>query len=145
MQTQHDKDTLLHLLMGFVIEPHLGKNTLTVLTDYPASLAALAQIEEKDGELVAKRFEIYYQGTELANGYLELTDAKKQKLRLIEANQKRVQGGKSELPLDLHFLEALEKGIPPCCGVAVGFDRLLLLKNKASSLKEIMPFAWNEV
>jgi lysyl-tRNA synthetase class 2 len=144
-QIKHDKDTLLHLLMGFVIEPHLGKNNLTVLTDYPASQAALAQTEEKEGELVAKRFEIYYQGIELANGYLELTDAKKQKLRLMEANQKRVQGGKCELPLDMHFLAALEKGIPPCCGVAVGFDRLLLLKNKASSLDEVLPFSWNEI
>ncbi|MES2199375.1 MAG: EF-P lysine aminoacylase EpmA [Chlamydiota bacterium] len=144
-KTELEKDTLLHLLMGFVIEPHLGQNVITVLTDYPASQAALAETEEKDGELVAKRFEIYYQGIELANGYLELTDAKKQELRLLEANQKRIQGGKSELPIDVNFLKALEKGLPPCCGVAVGFDRLLFLKNKAISLQEILPFSWDEV
>lgn len=140
-----DKDTLLHLLMGFVIEPNLGKNTLTVLTDYPASQAALAQTEMKEGDLVAKRFEIYYKGIELANGYLELTDAKKQKLRLLEANQKRVEAGKDSLPIDLNFLQALEKGLPPCCGVAVGFDRLLLLKNNASSLDDVLSFGWTEV
>lgn len=144
-ETEPDKDTLLHLLMGFVIEPHLGKDVITILTDYPASQAALAEIEEKEGDLVAKRFEVYYKGIELANGYLELTDAKKQKLRLLEANEKRIQGGKAPLPVDTYFLQALEKGLPPCCGVAVGFDRLLLLKNKASSLTEILPFSWNEV
>jgi elongation factor P--(R)-beta-lysine ligase len=145
LSSEADKDTLLHLLMGFVIEPNLGQGVITILTDYPASQAALAQIEEKNGEKVAKRFEAYYQGIELANGYLELTDAKKQNHRLLEANQKRIQGGKASLPLDTHFLKALEKGIPPCCGVAVGFDRLLLLKNKSSSLEEILPFSWTEV
>ncbi len=144
-KTELDKDTLLHLLMGFVIEPHLGQNVITVLTDYPASQAALAETEEKEGELIAKRFEIYYQGIELANGYLELTDARKQKLRLLESNEKRVQGGKLPLPIDNNFLNALEKGLPPCCGVAVGFDRLLLLKNKVSSLNDILPFGWSEV
>lgn len=140
-----DKDTLLHLLMGFVIEPHLGKEELTVLTDYPASQAALAETKEEDGNLVAKRFEIYHQGIELANGYFELTDAKKQKMRLFESNEKRILTGKAALPIDTQFLQALEKGLPSCCGVAVGFDRLLLLKNQASSLEEVLPFAWSEI
>lgn len=140
-----DKDTLLHLLMGFVIEPHLGKEELTVLTDYPASQAALAETKEEEGNLVAKRFEVYYRGIELANGYFELTDAGKQKMRLTESNQKRVLAGKASLPIDVRFLQALEDGLPSCCGVAVGFDRLLLLKNQASSLQEVLPFASNEI
>ena len=86
------KEELLHLLMGFVIEPHLGKNGLTALVDYPASQAALAKTELRGEEAIAKRFEIYYEGVELANGYLELTDAKKQEERLNEASSKRKIG-----------------------------------------------------
>lgn len=142
---EEEKDTLLHLLMGFVIEPYLGKEELTILVDYPASQAALAALEEKDGELVAKRFEIYYQGIELGNGYLELTDAKQQKERLQESNQKRIHKGKPSLPLDSHFIASLEKGMPPCCGVAVGFDRLLQLRHQARHLQEILPFGWQDL
>ena len=140
-----EKDTLLHLLMGFLIEPHLGKEEYTILMDYPASQAALAAVEEKEGQYIAKRFEIYYQGIELGNGYLELTDADQQKKRLEESNQKRVDKGKDPLPLDYQFVEALRKGMPSCCGVAVGFDRLLQLRHKASQLQEILPFGWKDV
>jgi lysyl-tRNA synthetase class 2 len=113
--------------MGFVVEPYLGKDKLTVVMDYPASQAALAAVEEKQGEYVAKRFEVYYQGIELGNGYLELTDADQQEQRLRQANEKRMAKGRESLPLDCHFIAALQKGMPPCCGVAVGFDRLLQL------------------
>ncbi|MBX9923109.1 MAG: EF-P lysine aminoacylase GenX [Rhabdochlamydiaceae bacterium] len=140
-----DFDALLQLLMGSVIEPHLGQEEITVLGDYPSSQAALAKTEQKGDEKVAKRFEIYFQGIELANGYLELTDGKEQRTRFLQSNEKRQKAGKESLPIDEHFLEALEKGFPECCGVAVGFDRLLMLKQKASSLKEILPFSWDEI
>ena len=139
------KEDLLHLLMGFVVEPNLGKDTLEALIDYPASQAALAKTEIRDGEPIAKRFEIYYQGVELSNGYLELTDATKQEERLLESQAKRKEAGKPPLPLDKKFLEALSLGIPDCCGVAVGFDRLLLLKRKGSSLQEVLPFSFEEL
>jgi elongation factor P--(R)-beta-lysine ligase len=140
-----DKDTLLHLLMGFVIEPHLGQQEITVITDYPASQAALAEIAVKDGCSVAKRFEIYYKGIELANGYQELTDAALQKARLEASNAKRASAGKPILPVDQNFLEALSKGMPPCCGVAAGFDRLFMLHIGANSLEEVLPFSWQEI
>jgi len=140
-----EKDTLLHLLMGFLIEPNLGKEEYTILIDYPASQAALAAIEEKEGEYIAKRFEIYYQGIELGNGYLELTDPDQQKKRLEESNQKRMDKGKAYLPLDFRFIEALRKGMPSSCGVAVGFDRLLQLRHKALQLQEILPFGWQNI
>ena len=89
-----DKDTLLQALIGFVVEPQLGHDHLFVLTHFPASQAALSQVREG----VALRFEVYYKGVELANGYHELTDAKEQRRRLVEANQKRVAAGKAELP-----------------------------------------------
>jgi lysyl-tRNA synthetase class 2 len=142
---EKEKDILLHLLMGFVVEPHLGKDKLTVVMDYPASQAALAAVEEKQGEYVAKRFEVYYQGIELGNGYLELTDADQQEQRLRQANEKRMEKGRESLPLDCHFIAALQKGMPPCCGVAVGFDRLLQLHCKATRLQEILPFGWEDL
>jgi lysyl-tRNA synthetase class 2 len=143
--TSWDLDALLQLLMGSVIEPHLGKEEILVLGDYPSSQAALAKTEQKGDETIAKRFEIYFQGIELANGYLELTDSQEQRNRFYHSNQKRALAGKEDLPIDEFFLAALEKGFPECCGVAVGFDRLLMLKQKAQSLKEILPFFWDEI
>lgn len=136
------QDDLLHLLMGFVVEPMLGKGHLTVLCDYPASQAALAKTTWKDDEPIAERFEVYYQGIELANGYHELTDAKLQRERFEAANAKRLALGKEIFSLDEHFLNALEAGLPDCCGAAVGFDRLLMLKTGARSIEEILPFSW---
>ncbi len=144
-QSSWSKDSLLSLLIGTIVEPHLGKNELLVLMDYPASQAALAKTEQKEDELVAKRFEVYYQGIELCNGYLELTDAEEQRRRFIESNQKRKDAGKDSLPIDEHLLAALKKGLPECCGVAVGFDRLLMLKHQTHTIGEILPQSWNEI
>lgn len=137
------KDALLNLLLGTLIEPKLGTDKLTVLAYYPSSQAALAKTTVVNGDLVASRFEVYYQGIELCNGYHELQDAKEQRKRLTESNQHRIALGKSTLPIDEAFLQALEKGIPSCCGVAVGFDRLMLLRHKAKSLAEVLPFDWS--
>jgi elongation factor P--(R)-beta-lysine ligase len=137
-----DKDTLLQLLLSFLIEPHLGKEELSVLYHFPASQAALSQTLIKDNEPIAERFEVYYKGIELANGYHELTDPIEQRRRLIESNQKRTAQGKEPLPLDENFIEALASGLPDCCGVAVGFDRLMLLKHEKESLQEVLPLPW---
>lgn len=133
---QWDKDTLLQCLVSFLVEPHLGKDELFVLYDFPASQAALAETEGDS----AKRFEIYYKGIELANGYKELLDANEQRKRLLASNAKRVELGKEILPIDEAFLKALEKGLPPCCGVAVGFDRLLMLRLGKKEIREVLPF-----
>lgn len=138
-------EALLHLLMGSIVEPRLGKNELLVLMDYPSSQSALAKTEKKEDELVAKRFEIYYQGVELANGYLELTDALEQKNRFIQSNEKRKLSGKESLPIDENLILALQQGLPECCGVAVGFDRLFMLRHQTQTLGEILPFSWNEI
>ena len=139
-----DKDTLLQLLMSFCIEPHLGKGKLSVVHGYPGSQAALARRIYCGGEEVAERFEIYFDGIELANGYHELTDVQEQRERLAAENNKRVAQGKEPLPVDEEFLRALEKGIPDCCGVAVGFDRLLMLRRGVQVIGEVMPFAWKK-
>lgn len=135
--TSWDKDTLLQLLLSTRIEPHLGTQGLFVLTHFPASQAALARTLDT----VALRFEIYYRGIELANGYHELSDPLEQERRLLQENQERLLAGKEKLPLDNELLEALRRGLPDCCGVAVGFDRLLQLKHHLHSIHPILPTA----
>ncbi|MDN3506941.1 MAG: EF-P lysine aminoacylase EpmA [Simkaniaceae bacterium] len=121
-----DRDTQLNLLFSHLVEPKLGQDILTVIVDWPSTQAALAKTHTTDGEIVAKRFEIYFKGIELANGFDELTDPQEQRMRLEKENQKRLSLGKNTLPIDEEFLVALET-LPDCCGVAVGFDRLILL------------------
>lgn len=137
-----DHDSLLSLLFSHVVEPHLGKDKLTVIVDYPASQAALAKTHLSGKEMVASRFEFYYHGIELANGYDELTDATEQRARLEADNLLRQKMGKPSLPIDEEFIKALERGLPDCRGVAVGFDRLMLLRHKSTSLAQVTPFTW---
>lgn len=138
------KDALLNILLPTYVEPHLGQGELTALAYYPASQAALAKTRMIAGAPVAERFEVYFKGVELANGYHELADPHEQRKRLVEANQERLKMGKRALPIDEFFLKALEKGLPPCCGVAVGFDRLMLLRQEKSRLSEVIPFDWGQ-
>lgn len=132
------RDGLLNLLLGLFIEPHLGDNELTALAYYPPTQAALARKALVNGQQVAERFEIYYKGMELANGYHELADAHEQGQRLIDENKHRLKLGKEALPIDDEFLAALEKGLPDCCGVAVGFDRLMMLRHKTDQINTII-------
>ena len=140
-----DKDSWLHLLLSHAIEPKLGQNELTVLHHYPASQAALSRLIEEDGHLVAERFEIYHKGIELSNGYHELTDALEQRHRFEKENALRTSCGKEPYALDEKLLAALESGIPDCCGVSLGFDRLMLLRRGAKQLKEVLPLAWEDL
>ena len=140
---EEGKDALCNLLLATCLEPLLGQGELTVLMHYPASQAALAKKLWIGDEEVAERFEIYFSGMELANGYHELTDPIEQRNRLIAANQTRQSLGKPALPMDEYFLAALTKGLPDCCGVAVGVDRLLMLRHAVSSLEAVCPFIWS--
>lgn len=137
------RDALLNLILNHQIEPLLGEQEFCVLSYYPASQAALAQKRWHGPEQVAERFEIYYQGVELANGYHELTNAAEQRIRFMEANEARLKLGKEALPIDEKFLAALEKGIPDCCGVAVGFDRLMMLRQKQTDIAEVLCWGWD--
>lgn len=137
-ETKHwNRSACIHFLLSHFIEPHLGKDHLTVLTDYPPHEAALAVVIEKKGEKVAERFEIYHKGVELANGYHELSDASELRRRFTQENQERVASGKKAYLLDEAFLSSLDTHFPPCCGVSVGFDRALMLKNNKQSLSEV--------
>jgi lysyl-tRNA synthetase class 2 len=137
------KEELLNQLLAIVIEPQLGNGCLTVLWGYPKDQAALARTVQYQGKEVAERFEIYHEGIELCNGYHELTDAKEQKRRFLASNEHRLLLKKEALPIDDYFLAALDQGLPDCCGVAVGVDRLMMLRLKAKTLGEILPFSWH--
>lgn len=139
-----NKDGWLDLLMTHGIEPHLAKEAPLVITDFPASQAGLAKIRHLSGKgySVAERFEIYYQGLELANGYHELTCANEQRARFEEEEAQRKVLGLPQRSADPALLAALEAGLPPCAGVAVGVDRLFMLKQQQSSIAAVLPFAW---
>ncbi len=136
------RDDLLNLILALKVEPAFDPHEITLLYHYPASQAALARHTEEEGHMVAERFEIYCQGLELANGYHELADPNEQKTRFLADNAVRRHRGKEEYPIDDRFLLALERGLPDCCGVAVGVDRLLMLREQASSIGDVMPMAW---
>jgi lysyl-tRNA synthetase class 2 len=141
--TSWTRDTAVHYLLTHVVEPHLGQDELTVLTDYPPSEAALARVKEQKGELVAERFEIYYQGVELTNGYHELGDASILRKRFERENEIRREKNQAVYLLDEAFLLGIGRGLPACCGVSVGFDRALMLRHKADTLAAVLPFTWS--
>ncbi len=135
------RDTWLDLLMSHKVEPALP--AACMVYDYPASQAALAQIETNAaGHPVAKRFEVYINGVELANGYQELTDAKEQQARFGADNAMRRKLGKSPMPADTRLIAALSSGLPACSGVALGLDRLLMLNHGKKTIAEVLAFGF---
>lgn len=133
-----DRDEWLNLLLTSRIEPQLGHARPVLLYDYPASQAALAKTALRDGRIeVAERFELYYQGIELANGYHELTDANQLRLRFEQVNAQRVADNRPALPLPESLLATMEKGLPDCTGCALGFDRLVMLALGKKTIHEV--------
>lgn len=138
-ETEEDRDTLLQLLFALGVEPQVGKDRPTFIYHFPASQASLAQISTEDHR-VAERFEVYYQGIELANGFHELTDAREQAQRFEQDNRKRTARGLVQQPIDHNLLAALEAGLPDCSGVALGVDRLIMLALGAESIADVIAF-----
>ncbi len=118
------------------IEPHLGQGRLTVLHEYPRPEAALARAVPRDPRL-AERFELYACGVELANGFGELTDAAEQRRRLQAEMAKKARLYGERYPLDEEFLAALA-AMPPASGVALGFDRLVMLATAAPHIRDVL-------
>lgn len=135
-----DRDGCLDLLMSCVVEPALGHDLPVFVTRYPASQAALARVSVEEGHEVAHRFELYVKGVELCNGYWELTDPQEQRGRFHDDNVRRRNQGKPEMPVDERFLDALDAGLPDCAGVALGLDRLLMLRCGVSDISEVLAF-----
>jgi lysyl-tRNA synthetase class 2 len=135
---QH-RDACLDLIMTTLVAPHLGRERLTFIHDYPASQAALARVQGR----VASRFEAYLDGIELANGFHELVDVKEQRKRFEADNTDRQQRGLTRMPIDEHFLAALEHGLPECAGVALGFDRLVMCASDAKHIDDVIAFPFS--
>ncbi len=134
-----ERDIWLDLILSHRVEPNLGQQGLCFLTDYPASQAALARLNP-DNPAVAERFELYYRGVELANGFHELGDSAEQRKRFESEQAERAAQGQEHYPMDEKLLAALEVGLPDCAGVALGVDRLVMLAVGAESLEEVIAF-----
>ena len=137
------RDDQLNLLFSHVIEPNLGQNVPVLVHGFPSSQSALARINEKD-QRIADRFEAYYKGIELANGFYELADAQEQLTRFNSDNQARIAKGLDLMPMDVNLIAALDSGLPECAGVALGIDRLLMLKLGADHINEVLCFPTNK-
>jgi lysyl-tRNA synthetase class 2 len=132
-----ERDTYLQFIFSQQIETQLNKPT--VITDFPASQAALAR-KRADNPKLAERFEFYIEGIELANGFYELTDPIEQRQRFEQDLAKRQKLNLPLHPIDERFLAALEAGLPECSGVALGLDRLLMLIMGVSDIKQVLTF-----
>jgi lysyl-tRNA synthetase class 2 len=132
-------DTLLQFIMAELIEPTIGNDIPCFVYDFPASQASLAKISKQD-QRVAERFECYFKGIELANGFNELIDVEQQILRFEQDNEIRAQLGKPKHDFDNNFISALAHGMPACAGVALGIDRLVMLALSASEIDQVITF-----
>src|SRR3990167_7335209 len=135
-----DQATWLQLLFTHIIEPKLGKDAPCFIYDFPASQAALSQIQYEKNPPVASRFEVYFHGIELANGFHELQDENEQRKRFEKNLIQREQLGLPTLPIDEYFLAALSHGLPNCAGVALGMDRLMMLLTESNHIANTLSF-----
>jgi lysyl-tRNA synthetase class 2 len=135
-QVAHDEERFYRLLIE-QIEPRLGELGAVFLHEYPASMASLARKKPADPS-VAERFEAYVAGVELCNGFGELTDPAEQRARLLDDQRARAERGLPVYPLDERFLAALEQGMPPSAGNALGLDRLWMLALGAAHIEDVI-------
>lgn len=136
------REELLDFLLAARIAPALGRGALTCLHHFPAAQAALARLDPRDPR-TALRFELFAEGIELANGYVELADAAEQRRRFEQDLVERQRRGAAQPQIDERLLAAIESGLPPCAGVALGFDRVAMLALGASAIEEVIAYGWN--
>jgi len=132
------REDLFFRLLLERIEPRIGRSVPTFLTHWPAAQAALARRDPSDPR-VAERFELFVGGMELANAFVELTDPAEQRARFLADRARRhAITGAEDWPLDEDFLAALASGLPPCAGIALGFDRLAMLASGADRIDQVL-------
>lgn len=136
-----DRDGWLNVLLAELVEPRLGESNPEFLCDYPPTQAALARVRREEFP-VAERFELYWQGIELCNGYHELADAAELRQRVAAESARRATENLPPLPAPERLLAAMSAGLPACSGVALGFDRLLMLLVGAQSIDAVVPFTF---
>jgi lysyl-tRNA synthetase class 2 len=135
-----DHDGLLSTTWAELVEPRLGLDSPVIIFDWPAIQSALAKTREQNGKQLAERFELYYRGVELANGYHELVDAEVLRQRAMISNRARLADGKKQLPESSRLAEAMRSGIKMGAGVAAGIDRWVMLKLGCKSIREVIAF-----
>ncbi|KGJ96673.1 elongation factor P--(R)-beta-lysine ligase [Colwellia psychrerythraea] len=136
----NDADLLLQFIFTEIIEPTIGLDQPQFIYDFPIAQASLAK-RSTDDPRVAQRFECYYRGIELVNGFNELTDANEQQVRFEEDNAKRAVQGLPVKSIDKNFIDALTHGLPQCSGVALGIDRLVMLAIDVKNISEVQSFS----
>ncbi len=135
-----ERQACLDLLLGMMIQPQLPEDTLTFVYDFPEGQAALARLRRED-PVVAERFELFVGPVEIANGYQELTDADELRLRFEQENAQRAKANQAKVPCDIWLLEAMDQGLPACSGVALGLDRLLMLRCGETHIDRVLSFS----
>lgn len=138
-----DRDAWLDLLLSTRVAPGFAAGKLTVLRHYPASQAALSRLCP-DNRNVADRFEVFYGSSELANGFVELMDPVEQRNRMAADLDRRRVSHRPGVPVDEYLLAALEHGLPECSGVALGFERLLMIAAGKDDIRDVVTFAFEE-
>lgn len=133
----------LDLIMSLAVTPKLGFEAPVCVEGFPADDAVLVELDD-DEPPVARRFEVYWHGLELANGAQELTDPTAARRRMQRQQDKRAAAGLATPPIDDKLLAAMANGLPRCAGVALGVDRLLAITQGADGLAEVLPFAWDD-
>ncbi|MFH1759828.1 MAG: EF-P lysine aminoacylase EpmA [bacterium] len=131
-------DQCLEFLFSAKVSPNLGMEQPVFMYDYPASQCGLAKLNI-DNPCTARRFELFIKGIEICNGYHELTDSEEYMRRFEKINRERMASGKPHLPVDMELINLIGQGLPDCAGVALGFDRLVMLAAGAESLDQVMP------
>ncbi|PCI51987.1 MAG: elongation factor P lysine(34) lysyltransferase [Gammaproteobacteria bacterium] len=139
LTVEQDNDILLQFIFSELIEPHIGNESPCFVYNFPCSQASLAKICCEDSR-VAQRFECYYQGVELVNGFNELTDVDIQLKRFQEDNNKRENLFIQTKSVEVNFIAALSQGLPQCSGVALGVDRLIMLALQADHIEQVISF-----
>ncbi len=133
------RDGWLDLLLTHCLEAGLGRGCMTFVYDYPPSQAALARVRPGP-EPAGERFELYLEGMELANGFHELTDAVEQRRRFTLDLKRRAVTSRHVPPIDESFISALDAGMPPTAGVALGLDRLLMVRTRSIHIDQVLAF-----
>ena len=139
-----DRDAWLDLLLTTHVAPRFSNDGLTVLRHFPATQAALAR-NCPDDDSVADRFEVFFGPLELANGFVELTDATEQRRRIDVDLEKRRASNRPPVAMDEALLAAIESGLPSCAGVAVGFERLLMIATDKNDIRDVVTFAFDDI
>jgi lysyl-tRNA synthetase class 2 len=137
-----ERNDWLDWLFATRVAPTFAADRLTIVTHYPASQAALAQLCPQD-DRVADRFEVFLGQVEIANGYVELTDASEQRQRIISDNADRARRGRPVRPIDEQLLAALDSGLPQCAGVAMGMERLQMMHDNTDDIRDVITFAFD--